>query len=129
MQESILGTLGSPLVRIHQDGPATVAAKVEAFNPGGSVKTRPALEMIRTAERTGKLDPGDGLVEATSGNTGIGLALVAAVRGYDLALVMPESVSTERRRLIRAYGADLHLVSGGMSDATERARRLAEREG
>ncbi|MGM0398603.1 MAG: pyridoxal-phosphate dependent enzyme, partial [Halobacteriota archaeon] len=91
MDDSVLETIGSPLVRI--DGPdgTTVAAKLEGRNPGGSAKDRPALEMITAAEREGHIEPGGRLVEATSGNTGIGLALVAAARGYDLTIVMPAS--------------------------------------
>jgi cysteine synthase A len=126
MDRSVLETLGSPLVQV--DGPkgATVAAKLEAANPGGSAKDRPALWMVRAAEREGDLEPGDRLVEPTSGNTGIGLALVAAARGYDLTIVMPASKSTERRQLLAAYGADVELVEGDISDARERARAIAD---
>lgn len=125
MHGSILDTIGSPLVRLAAPDGATVAAKVEAANPGGSVKVRPALEMVAAAEREGHIEPGDSLVEATSGNTGIGLALVAAAKGYDLTIVMPESVSTERRQLIRAYGGEIELVEGEMAIANERAEELA----
>ncbi|ADD06547.1 cysteine synthase [Natrialba magadii ATCC 43099] len=128
MNGSILDTIGSPLVQVDSPEGATVAAKVESFNPGGSAKDRPALEMIRTAERDGAIEPGDWLVEPTSGNTGIGLALVAAARGYDLTIVMPASKSEERRRVMAAYGADLELVDGEMEDARERADEL-ESEG
>ncbi|ELY88274.1 cysteine synthase [Natrialba hulunbeirensis JCM 10989] len=128
MKGSILDTIGSPLVQVDSPEGATVAAKVESFNPGGSAKDRPALEMIRTAEREGTIEPGDWLVEPTSGNTGIGLALVAAARGYDLTIVMPASKSEERRRVMAAYGADLELVDGEMEDARERADEL-EAEG
>ncbi|UPV74303.1 PLP-dependent cysteine synthase family protein [Halorussus limi] len=129
MKESILDAVGSPLVRVSSPEGATVAAKVEGFNPGGSAKDRPAREMIAAAERAGEISPGDRLVEPTSGNTGIGLAVAAAARGYDLTIVMPESKSPERRKLLRAYGADLELVEGEMEHARERADRLAEAEG
>ncbi|WP_323171389.1 PLP-dependent cysteine synthase family protein [Natrialba sp. PRR66] len=125
MKGSILDTVGSPLVQVDSPDGATVAAKVESFNPGGSAKDRPAREMIRTAEREGAIEPGDWLVEPTSGNTGIGLALVAAARGYDLTIVMPASKSEERRRVMAAYGAELELVDGEMEDARERADELA----
>ncbi|ELY84867.1 PLP-dependent cysteine synthase family protein [Natrialba taiwanensis] len=125
MKGSILDTVGSPLVQVDSPDGATVAAKVESFNPGGSAKDRPAREMIRTAEREGAIEPGDWLVEPTSGNTGIGLALVAAARGYDLTIVMPASKSEERRRVMAAYGAELELVNGEMEDARERADELA----
>ncbi|WP_265111473.1 PLP-dependent cysteine synthase family protein [Halosolutus halophilus] len=124
MKGSILDTIGSPLVRVDSPEGATVAAKVESFNPGGSAKDRPALEMVRTAEREGLIEPGDWLVEPTSGNTGIGLALVAAARGYDLTIVMPASKSEERRRIMAAYGAELELVEGEMDDARARADDL-----
>ncbi|WP_247728545.1 PLP-dependent cysteine synthase family protein [Halovivax limisalsi] len=128
MRGSILETIGSPLVEL--DGPegATIAAKVESANPGGSAKDRPAIAMVRAAERDGRLEPGDRLVEPTSGNTGIGLAIVCTVRGYDLTIVIPDGKSEERRELMSAYGADIELVDGDMSDARERANEL-EAEG
>ncbi|MFW5919896.1 MAG: PLP-dependent cysteine synthase family protein [Halanaeroarchaeum sp.] len=129
MHDTILSTVGSPLVTIPGPPGATVAAKVEAANPSGSIKVRPAIGMIRRAESTGEIRPGDRLVEATSGNTGIGLALVSAVLGYDLTIVMPVSVSTERRRLLRAYGATLNLVDGEMADAKGRAEAIARESG
>jgi len=124
MRSSILDTIGSPLVEL--DGPtgATIAAKIESANPGGSAKDRPAMAMVRDAEQSGMLEPGDRLVEPTSGNTGIGLALVAAVRGYDLTIVMPAGKSEERRRIMAAYGADIELVDGDMTDARDRADEL-----
>ncbi|MFC4544710.1 PLP-dependent cysteine synthase family protein [Halosolutus amylolyticus] len=128
MKGSILETIGSPLVQVDSPEGVTVAAKVESFNPGGSAKDRPALEMVRAAEREGLIEPGDWLVEPTSGNTGIGLALVAAARGYDLTIVMPASKSEERRRVMAAYGAELELVEGEMDDARARADEL-EAEG
>ncbi|MFC7199102.1 PLP-dependent cysteine synthase family protein [Halospeciosus flavus] len=128
MKESILDTIGSPLVRLPSPEGATVAAKVESFNPGGSAKDRPAREMVLAAERAGEIEPGDRLVEATSGNTGIGLALVTAARGYDLTIVMPGSKSKERRQLMHAYGADLELIEGTMEEANERADEIAAEE-
>ncbi|QLG47555.1 PLP-dependent cysteine synthase family protein [Natrinema halophilum] len=128
MKGSILDTIGSPLVQVDSPDGVTVAAKIESFNPGGSAKDRPAREMIRAAEREGLIEPGDRLVEPTSGNTGIGLALVAAARDYDLTIVMPASKSKERRQIMAAYGADLELVDGEMADARERADEL-EAEG
>ncbi|MDH5020060.1 PLP-dependent cysteine synthase family protein [Halobacterium rubrum] len=129
MKDSILDAIGTPLVRVPAPEGATIAAKLEGFNPGGSAKDRPAREMVLAAERAGEIQPGDRLVEATSGNTGIGLALVAAARGYDLTIVMPADMSTERKQLLRAYGADLELVEGGMETANERADRLAAEDG
>jgi cysteine synthase A len=112
------------------DSPAgtTVAAKVESRNPGGSAKDRPALAMVEAAEAAGELEPGDGIVEPTSGNTGIGLAMVGAVKGYDVTLVMPASKSPERRAVMRAYGATVELVEGDISAARARADEL-EAEG
>ena len=103
----------TPLVRLNRltkPGAATIYGKVESFNPGGSIKDRICFNMINEAERQGKLKPGGTIVEPTSGNTGIGLALVAAVRGYKLILVMPESMSMERASLLSSYGAQLVLT-------------------
>jgi cysteine synthase A len=127
VKTSILETIGSPLVQVASPEGATVAAKVESRNPGGSAKDRPALEMVRAAESAGELTHGDRIVEPTSGNTGIGLAMVGAALGYDVTVVMPASKSEERRRLMRAYGADLELVDGGIADARDRADAI-ERE-
>ena len=124
MDDSILDTIGSPLVRVSSPPGTTVAAKVESKNPGGSAKDRPALAMVEAAEREGRISPGDRLVESTSGNTGIGLAVVAAAKGYDLTVVMPSSKSPERRDIMRAYGATIELVDGDISAATERANEL-----
>jgi cysteine synthase A len=129
MNGSVLETVGSPLVRVGAPAGATVAAKLESHNPGGSAKDRPALAMVRAAERAGELSEGDRVVEATSGNTGIGLAMVCAALGYDLTVVMPASKSEERRRLMRAYGADIHLVEGEMTDARTRAEEIAAETG
>jgi cysteine synthase len=121
----------SPLVRLARVGPAggaSVWAKAEFMNPAGSVKDRPALSMILDAERAGTLKPGATMVEATSGNTGISLAMIAAVRGYRCVLVMPEDMSLERRYILRAYGADIVLTPAGdgMSGAVARAKQVLE---
>lgn len=125
MKQDILATIGSPLVEVPAPDGTTIAAKVESFNPGGSIKDRPARAMIEAAEAEGIIEPGAHLVEPTSGNTGIGLAIAAAVRGYDLTIVMPASKSAERRRLMSAYGAEIELVEGDISAARERADELA----
>lgn len=127
---NILATIGkTPLVRLTKinRGAAEVLAKVEFFNPGGSVKDRVALAMIEDAEKRGCLSPGNLIVEPTSGNTGVGLALVAAVKGYRLILTMPETMSVERRRLLAAYGAELVLTDGaeGMMGAIAKAEEIA----
>ena len=118
----------TPLVRLARVAPAgaEVMAKVEFMNPAGSVKDRPALAMILAAERAGKLKPNAVIVEATSGNTGISLAMIAAVRGYRCMLVMPEDMSLERRYILRAYGADIVLTpaADGMSGAVGKAQAL-----
>ncbi|HEY4744552.1 MAG TPA: cysteine synthase A [Desulfuromonadaceae bacterium] len=135
ISDTTLGQIGNtPLVRlgrIAEAGSADIYAKVEAANPGGSVKDRIALSMIEAAEASGCIKPGDTIVEPTSGNTGIGLALVCAVKGYRLVLTMPESMSLERRRLLMAYGAELVLTPGsqGMKGAVQQAEELAERHG
>ncbi len=126
---SILETIGdTPHVRIHRlfDPRVEVWIKLERANPGGSIKDRIALAMIEAAERSGTLKPGAVIVEPTSGNTGIGLALAAAVKGYRLVLVMPESMSVERRRILAAYGASLELTprEKGMAGAIARAGEL-----
>src|SRR5262245_24270625 len=125
---NILETIGNtPHIRINRlFGDAEVWVKSERANPGASIKDRIALSMIEDAERSGKLKPGGTIIEPTSGNTGIGLAMVAAVKGYRLVLVMPESMSLERRRLMLAYGAtfDLTPKEKGMKGAIARAEEL-----
>jgi cysteine synthase A len=128
---SILETIGrTPHVRVNRlFGDAEVWIKAERANPGGSIKDRIALAMVEDAERRGLLRPGGTIVEPTSGNTGIGLAMVAAVRGYTLVLVMPDSMSVERRRLMLAYGARFVLTprEQGMKGAIAKAQELADR--
>ena len=121
---------GTPLVKINKlnQGGAEVVVKVEYFNPGGSVKDRIALAMIEAAEKEGKLKPGALIIEPTSGNTGVGLAFVAAVKGYRLILTMPETMSVERRKLATAYGAEIVLSEGaqGMKGAIAKALELQQ---
>ena len=121
---------GTPLVRINKlnQGGAEVVVKVEYFNPGGSVKDRIAFAMIEAAEQAGALKPGALIIEPTSGNTGIGLAFVAAVKGYRLILTMPETMSVERRKLAQAYGAEIVLTEGakGMKGAIAKALELRD---
>lgn len=125
--ESLVGA--TPLVDLSAlvDGRATVLGKREAANPGGSVKDRIARAMIEAAEADGSLQPGGTIIEPTSGNTGVGLAMIAALRGYRMILVMPETMSVERRRLAAAYGAEIVLTPGseGMKGAVRRADELA----
>ena len=128
--DSILQTIGNtPHVRVNRlfGAAAQVWIKSERSNPGGSIKDRIALAMIEDAEKSGRLQPGGTIIEPTSGNTGVGLALVAAVKGYKLVLVMPDSMSIERRRLMLAYGASFDLTpkEKGMKGAIARAEELA----
>lgn len=128
--KTILDLIGNtPMLRLSQvvsEGDAEVWAKIEGFNPGGSVKDRPALAMILDAEKKGKLKKGMKIVEPTSGNTGIGLAMVAVVKGYPIVLTMSEAMSLERRKLLEAYGAELVLTPAekGMKGAIERANEI-----
>ena len=131
MYDNILQTIGrTPLVRLSRINP-NVYVKMESANPGGSVKDRISLAMIEAAEKDGKLKPGDTIVEPTSGNTGIGLAMVAAVKGYRLILTMPESMTVERRKLLKAYGAEIILTPAdrGMTGAVEKAAEIAREKG
>lgn len=118
----------TPLVRINKlnTGKAEIAAKLESKNPAGSVKDRPALNMILQAEKNGLINKDTVIIEPTSGNTGIGLAMVCAIRGYRMILTMPETMSLERRMLLKAYGAELVLTEGakGMQGAVDRAEEL-----
>lgn len=133
--EDVIG--GTPVVRLqrlpgleNERRGNVLLAKLEGNNPAGSVKDRPAISMIRGAEERGEISPGDTLLEATSGNTGIGLAMAAAISGYPLVIVMPEDASTERIQTMKAYGADLVLTpaEGGMEEARDVVTRM-EREG
>ena len=130
--EDVIG--GTPLVRLQRlPGPAgsdrgnVILGKLEGNNPAGSVKDRPAISMIRRAEERGDIAPGDTLIEATSGNTGIALAMAAAIRGYHMVLIMPEDLSIERVQTMKAYGAELILTprSGGMEYARDLAEQMA----
>lgn len=126
--ESLVGN--TPLVRLQRLPGKTsnvILAKLEGNNPAGSVKDRPALSMIKHAEERGEIKPGDRLIEATSGNTGIALAMVAAIKGYRMTLIMPESMSLERRAVMKAFGAEIILVSatGGMEEARDLAEAMA----
>ena len=133
--DDVLATVGrTPIVRLNKVADTLAGAlwvKLESFNPGGSVKDRPALDMIEDAERRGVLAPGATIVEPTSGNTGIGLAMVAAVKGYEAVFVMAEDMSEERKRILAAYGAGIVLTPAekGTVGAIEEARRLEKEKG
>lgn len=124
----------TPMVKLNHvvpDGAADVFVKLESFNPGGSVKDRIGLSMIEAAEQSGELKPGGTLIEATSGNTGIGLSMVAAAKGYHMIILMPDTMSVERRALIQGYGTELILTPGaeGMPGAIKKAQELAKEHG
>ena len=130
--DSVLDLIGNtPLVRLRRlvpEGSAAISAKLESLNPAGSVKDRIALAMIEAAEEAGLLQPGSTIVEPTSGNTGIGLAMVAAVKGYRVILTMPEDMSVERRKLLGRFGVEFVLTPAieGMTGAVHAARQLVE---
>mgnify|MGYP002823779729 CR=1 FL=1 len=132
MSPSILDLIGNtplvPLARLTEAGSATILGKLESRNPTGSIKDRIALAMVLDAEESGRLAPGHTLVESTSGNTGIALALVAAVRGYRLIIAMPEGIPADRKRLLTRFGAELHLTPPleGMAGATRAVQRLVQ---
>lgn len=133
--KSVVELIGNtPVVKLNRlvdDSSAEVYLKLEYMNPGSSVKDRIALSMVETAEKEGLLKQGDTIIEPTSGNTGIGLAMVAAAKGYQAKFVMPETMSLERRNLLRAYGAEIVLTPGpeGMGGAIKKAKELAEANG
>ena len=134
LYDSILDTIGrTPIVKLHRIAPkhVTLYAKVESFNPGGSVKDRLALAIVLDAERRGTLKPGQTIVEATSGNTGVALAMVAAARGYPFVAIMTETFSIERRKLMRAYGAKVILTPAAErgSGMVRKAKELSEKHG
>ena len=119
----------TPLVKINKLSSANILAKVESFNPAGSIKDRPALNMIEKAEQEGLINKDTIIIEPTSGNTGIGLAMVCAIKGYKMILTMPETMSLERRKLLKAYGAELVLTDGakGMQGAVDKAIELSQK--
>src|SRR5690348_7939748 len=134
IHDSIVDTIGgTPIIRLHRMAPAqvTLYAKVESFNPGGSVKDRLAIAIILDAERRGELKPGRTVVEATSGNTGVALAMVCAARGYPFVAVMSDSFSMERRKLMRAYGAKVILTPAAErgTGMVRKAEELATKHG
>ena len=118
----------TPLVKINKLTSANIFAKIESFNPAGSIKDRPAFNMIETAEKQGLINKNTIIIEPTSGNTGIGLAMVCAIKGYKMILTMPETMSIERRKLLKAYGAELVLTDGekGMQGAVDKAIELSK---
>lgn len=125
---SIEGLIGNTPIYSFKSGGAEVLVKLESFNPGGSIKDRAALAMIKAAEESGDLKPGGVIVEPTSGNTGVGLAMIGAARGYKVIIVMPDTMSAERRKLISAFGAELVLTDGklGMSGAVAKAKEIVD---
>lgn len=133
--QSITELVGNtPIVKLNKFSPedgATIYAKVESFNPGSSVKDRIALSMIEAAEKSGELKPGDTIIEPTSGNTGIGLSMIGAAKGYQVIIVMPDTMSIERRKLMQAYGAKLILTPGseGIKGSINKATELAKENG
>lgn len=133
-KNNVLETIGrTPLIRIRstKENIAEIYVKMESANPGGSIKDRAALEIIEDAEKKGILKPGDTIIEATSGNTGVALSMIGAVKGYKVIIVMPDTMSVERRRLMEAYGAILILTDGklGMKGSVDKANELVENKG
>lgn len=130
IKENILGTIGNtPMVRINRLNPnpdVNIFAKLEGFNPTGSIKDRIALKMIEDAENDGRLRPGQTIIEPTSGNTGIGLAIIGIIKGYSVEIVMSDAVSVERRKIIRSYGATVTLTPG--TEGTDGAIKLARKK-
>lgn len=130
IKENILGTIGNtPMVRINRLNPnpdVNIFAKIEGFNPTGSIKDRIALKMIEDAENDGRLRPGQTIIEPTSGNTGIGLAIIGIIKGYSVEIVMSDAVSVERRKIIRSYGATVTLTPG--TEGTDGAIKLARKK-
>lgn len=131
LYQNIIETIGStPLVKINHLDPesAEIFVKLESFNPGGSTKDRPALYMIQAAEKAGLIKKGDTFIEATSGNMGIALSMIGAALGYKIVIVMPDTMSEERRRIVKAYGAELILTEGklGMAGAVAKSEELAK---
>ena len=135
MFNNIYETIGkTPIVKLNNlglEGAADIFVKLESFNPSGSVKDRAALYMIEAAEKEGLLIKGGTIIEPTSGNTGIGLAMIGATKGYKVILVMPDTMSIERRNLMKAYGAEIILTEGkdGMSGSVDLAKKLAKEKG
>ncbi len=128
--ENVLDLIGNtPIVRLNKLGYPNVYVKLEKYNPAGSVKDRAVYYMIKGAEERNELKPGDTLVEATSGNTGIGLAMIGKLKGYKVIIIMPESMSIERRQLVKAYGAELILTDSakGMNGSVEKAKELIKK--
>ena len=130
IRDNILGTIGNtPMVRINRLNPnpgVNIYAKLEGFNPTGSIKDRIAVKMIEDAENDGRLKPGQTIIEPTSGNTGIGLAVIGVIKGYPVEIVMSSAVSVERRQIIRSYGATVTLTPA--EEGTDGAIRLARRK-
>ncbi len=121
----------TPMIKIQNSGLANIYLKLESLNPGGSIKDRPALYMVEDGEKTGRLKPKGTIIEPTSGNMGIALAMIGVSKGYKVILVMPETMSEERKLLMKAYGAELILTEGkkGMTGSVELAKKLAEENG
>ena len=132
MYKSIYQTIGkTDLIKIESEDRADIYLKVESSNPGGSIKDRPAYYMIKDAEEKGELKENGTIIEATSGNMGIGLSMIARAKGYNVIIVMPETMSVERQKLMKAYGAEVILTEGslGMDGSVDLAKKLAKEKG